>query len=419
MRRFNIKTKLILGVGLTIFVFGTIASMATYFVAKDYILELEVLDYRTISQMHAENLKNIFNNSKQLVINLAEHDNIKQYLLNPTHTIQDADVLGILQRRNIEGSYSAIYLMDKNGLTLVSTDTSFVNKNYSFRDYFTQAMAGTPYIDVAIGVTSLQPGYYFSAPIFNNEEVLGVVVMKEIPDKIHDAFSVDEEFHEHDMLFIDEYGVIVGSKDPKFLYQSFGELTGEELASLDAKARYSNIKIENLGYEQIQTDLRRHRLVGELPEELYKLQDKYVSIALIPGTKFLFAEIDDISSIVIAASKLSLFLAGLVFCMAGIAAIIIFSLMKRFSSPVGKILNAMKKFEEDRIILALKLKSGDEFELIYNQFIKLAQEIKKSEKSAKAQASYLREQMEQLERMNKAMIGREKRMAELKEKIKK
>lgn len=79
---------------------------------------------------------------------------------------------------------SVCYLMDNTGLTLAATNRdepdSFVGKRYGFRPYFQQALAGTPSIYMARGVTSGERGIYSSHPVRGPESdrILGVVVIK-------------------------------------------------------------------------------------------------------------------------------------------------------------------------------------------------------------------------------------------------
>ncbi|MEO5376671.1 MAG: response regulator [Magnetococcus sp. DMHC-6] len=87
------------------------------------------------------------------------------------------------------------YLMDTNGLVLAAsnhdTPASFVGKNYQFRPYFQEAIAGKNGHYFAYGVTSHEPGYYASAPIYNKEQqrVLGVAVIKNTLNAIELGFK--------------------------------------------------------------------------------------------------------------------------------------------------------------------------------------------------------------------------------------
>ncbi|MBF0179454.1 MAG: response regulator [Magnetococcales bacterium] len=76
------------------------------------------------------------------------------------------------------------YLMDRTGLVLTSSNrdapTSFVGQNFWFRPYFQQAIVGQNGHYFAYGVTSREPGYYASAPIYGKgrQRILGVAVIK-------------------------------------------------------------------------------------------------------------------------------------------------------------------------------------------------------------------------------------------------
>ena len=63
--------------------------------------------------------------------------------------------------------YDAVFVMDKNGICLASTDPTFVGQNYSFRDYFKKAIQGegaSP-VSLLVGATSGRPGLFFAHPI--------------------------------------------------------------------------------------------------------------------------------------------------------------------------------------------------------------------------------------------------------------
>lgn len=77
------------------------------------------------------------------------------------------------------------YLIDPAGLTIAASNRdapdSFVGKNYGFRPYFREALAGRPYVYMALGVTSGKRGVYYSHPVHPGPggSPAGVVVIKE------------------------------------------------------------------------------------------------------------------------------------------------------------------------------------------------------------------------------------------------
>src|SRR5207253_6595928 len=89
-----------------------------------------------------------------------------------------------------------------NGTTLVSSNWespfSFVGKNFAYRPYFTDAMAGGTGRFYAIGTTSGEPGYFLSHPVFGTRigldnvprrTVIGVVVVKVLLDELERAWA--------------------------------------------------------------------------------------------------------------------------------------------------------------------------------------------------------------------------------------
>lgn len=74
------------------------------------------------------------------------------------------------------------YVMDASGHTLASSNWrhtgSFIGRDYSFRPYFQEAMAGRTGRYVAVGVTSGKAGFYVSHPVLRNGTTAGVVVVK-------------------------------------------------------------------------------------------------------------------------------------------------------------------------------------------------------------------------------------------------
>ncbi len=76
------------------------------------------------------------------------------------------------------------YLMDKNGITLCSSNRndkdSFVGKDFSFRPYHKKALQNKAYTYLALGTTSNKRGVYYSHPIHDNSlnEIIGVAVIK-------------------------------------------------------------------------------------------------------------------------------------------------------------------------------------------------------------------------------------------------
>ncbi|MDF0535695.1 sensor histidine kinase [Shewanella yunxiaonensis] len=77
---------------------------------------------------------------------------------------------------------SDIYLLNQSGDAVAASNWqkpySFIGQNYAFRPYYTEAMAGRLGSYYAVGTSSDTRGFYFSYPIQEKGEVLGVIVVK-------------------------------------------------------------------------------------------------------------------------------------------------------------------------------------------------------------------------------------------------
>lgn len=134
----------------------------------------------------------------QQVKGLAGLAEIKQALSSPDE--KSLETAGqVLDHFKHAFELDVCYMMDKTGVTLVSTNrnekNSFVGKNYAFRPYFSKAINGNEGMYMALGITSNKRGFYFSFPVYekNSGQPVGVIVAKQnmerFENKIGDAYG--------------------------------------------------------------------------------------------------------------------------------------------------------------------------------------------------------------------------------------
>jgi two-component system C4-dicarboxylate transport sensor histidine kinase DctB len=113
---------------------------------------------------------------------LAERPILAEVLRDPDNAGLVPFVNEQLRQSALSLGVSDIYLMDTMGLTLAAssyrTDRSFVGRNFFFRPYFTDALAGDLGRFHALGVTSGERGYFFAAPVLAGTEIAGVLAVK-------------------------------------------------------------------------------------------------------------------------------------------------------------------------------------------------------------------------------------------------
>ncbi|WP_421868523.1 ATP-binding protein [Motiliproteus sp.] len=191
-------------------------------------------------------LKNELEKYQNLPALLATDRSFKNVLYNPDNRV----LVGTLNRylsevRTITGA-SDIYLMAPSGQTLASsnwdTPASFVGKNFHYRPYFQQAMAGDEGRYFALGTTSRKRGYYFSHPIRSADAVVGVVVVK------IDLNDIEEQWNDEltDLLVTDIDDVIFISTRESWKFKTLQPLSGSDLRRIVDSLRYVDQQLVSL-----------------------------------------------------------------------------------------------------------------------------------------------------------------------------
>ena len=137
--------------------------------------------------------------------------------------LQDPDNEGILPFVNEKLRFAAravsasdIYIMDRSGLTIAASnyreEQSFVGKRFDYRPYFQRSLSGETARFHALGTTSGERGFFFSAPILEGIEVVGVLAVKFTVDSIEAAWTAPGR----EILVADPNGVIFLSSRPEY-----------------------------------------------------------------------------------------------------------------------------------------------------------------------------------------------------------
>lgn len=202
----------------------------------------------------------------QLSTYLSEH-------IKPVKTLSGIKELkNVLKDTNLESIYQAnqildnftksldlevSYLMDKNGITLCSSNRnahdSFVGKNFSFRPYYKKAINGNPATYLALGTTSRKRGVYYSHPVYDESHgsILGVAVIKASVEFVETNLFLKSD---DALLFIDPDGIIFISNKDELRFKLLWELTEERMDSLTNSKQFGNGPWVWTGFSKNQAD---------------------------------------------------------------------------------------------------------------------------------------------------------------------
>jgi diguanylate cyclase (GGDEF)-like protein len=218
----------------------------------------------TLGKLYQEDLRrDIAAGTSLLAQRLAVDTTMTQGLVTAMSTSNDLAGLpgtapGMLNRGNrLVDRYSAIhprliaYVMDRKGTVTLASNrqlpTSFAGKNYSFRPYFQDALAGKQGQLFAVGVTTGEAGFYASAPIRNGrQEITGVAVIKQ-------SFDAEELglTNFRDAFLVDANGVVLfsGMKDAPY---SLWPLPPDLLRQILASHRFDGKEVSTLAQQRFE-----------------------------------------------------------------------------------------------------------------------------------------------------------------------
>lgn len=253
MSRFPLKRKIIIATVFTGLFLCLILSLIIFWYLDNQLTSQKINEIVKLNTEQVHESTQIFEKDKIFTKMLGTRTRVKEFLLDSSET-RKQELLGIFSDYVKEDSkYLAIYLLDKKGIGLISTDERFVGQDYSFRDYFKKALMGEPAVDVLMGETSNQFGYYFSYPVQgDNNSVLGVLVVKIDNKEIDKAILNSEISKDSTTMLVDQYGIVLVSTRSERFLKSLGNITSKNKEIIQKTNRLFGREIESLQYENIQ-----------------------------------------------------------------------------------------------------------------------------------------------------------------------
>ncbi len=326
---------------------------------------------------HAQQTALVFKNNQIFAKMLGTRTRVKEFMLDRSEA-RRVELLKIFADYVKEDKkYLAIFLMDKDGLTLISTDERFTGNNYGFRNYFKQALAGQPTVEAAMGKTSKEFGYYFSHPVLaENGAVLGVLVVKVSTSDIDDYLLSGRVAENGTVMLTNEFGVILASNNSERILKSLGPLTVPEQTAIDQNESFLDKKITALQYGAVQEIIRNY--TGAHVIQIYDEEDRdreTLSVAKVPGLPFYLVVENRLSgvtgqAIVTVAIIFVVILAGLI-----VELIVIYYFLSVFLRPLKKLQGFSQSIGKGDFTQKIDIKTNDEFGELAESFNKMGKNL--------------------------------------------
>lgn len=203
--------------------------------------------------LYVSHLEGQFDRFAYLPPLLADDFRLHSLLIAPANRDQQNRVNRFLEHVNAIAGSLDVYLMDRHGDTLAASnwddELTFVGRNFAFRPYFTTAMAGRAGRYYALGTTSGRRGYYFSYPVGDADDPMGVVVVKIDIDMLEQVW-IDKG---SELVITDPDGVIFVSTRPEWRYHSIQPLSAATIERIRESRRYPQAVLRPLFYEEQRT----------------------------------------------------------------------------------------------------------------------------------------------------------------------
>lgn len=133
-----------------------------------------------------------------------------------------------------------IYVHDRTGLVIASSNyqqaDSFVGSNFSFRPYFQNALKGEKAQYVALGLRSNKRGYFFSSPLWVNNQVVGVITIKVNLEQLEQRLVQNEG----GVLVTGVHNVVFMTNLPNWRYRALFPLSESARRELNQTRQYGD-----------------------------------------------------------------------------------------------------------------------------------------------------------------------------------
>ncbi|MBB2496868.1 sensor histidine kinase [Aquipseudomonas ullengensis] len=220
--------------------------------AERYYRDELIEQNRQTLDLYVANLLGTLRRFEVLPAILGDLPDLRGALLQP----QDAPALAkanqLLSRVREQTGADVIYLMDARGITRAASNhdqaDSFIGRDFTFRPYYRAASEGRLGRFFGQGTTSGKRGYYFAAGIRDEQQRLGVLVLKVDLDYTERLWGKTPE----QLLVTDANGVIILTSNPDWRFRATRPLSRQELARIAAEQPYPTLNPQPLTLDDSQ-----------------------------------------------------------------------------------------------------------------------------------------------------------------------
>ena len=235
---------------LQIAAFALVMAVLIWPQVQRYFLNEAAEQNRVTSRLVGDGLRSALDRYAPLPHLIAARPELLELLRSPNDSALAAGVNEILLNTAISVTASDVYLMDAAGLTIAASsyrkERSFVGRNFSYRPYFIQGLAGGLGQYFALGTTSGERGYFYAAPVRDGPRIVGVVAVKFTVD----AFEARWREASSDIMVTDRAGIVFMASRPEWRLRASVPLTPARRAEIEQNRQYPLDRLTPLNVER-------------------------------------------------------------------------------------------------------------------------------------------------------------------------
>ena len=230
------RRRLILAIAGTLLVVG----LTYWLAARMARSEIERQSERQL-QIIALDLQSMLEKFETLPFALSVHPDLAAALRQPADALTVARVNRTLHTVQRQARVAAIYLMDREGLTIAASNwndsQNYIGRNFGFRPYFRDAIDGGAGRFYGIGSTTSEPGYFIAQPVYADgpdKTPLGVLAVKISLNEFERTWQTSDE----PIVLADKDGVVFLGNRSAWQYHSLAPVDAAAREKIEATLQY-------------------------------------------------------------------------------------------------------------------------------------------------------------------------------------
>jgi methyl-accepting chemotaxis protein len=376
MIKFSLKNKILLATSIIIMLFGTIIVVVSYNYTKDVLVLHKKYDFASTILEQSHETEQIFNNSLALVKTISEQQKIKDYLKQPVLDAQNPEILELANQYNINNNYASINILDKEGNFLVSTDNIYLGKNIGYRSYIKDAQKGNYSIDLFTGAISKKIGYFFTYPVMENGEVLGIISIKLNIGEVNKTIRMDALGPgKISIMLADGDGIVVYANNEDLIYKSLGTLSQEKIKEIVTDERLGGVVS---GIRALNFDILQQKIKNIIGPEVFNYKDsagneeRIAGMAKIGSYPFYIVADEDISSFTNSSFTVAMLLSAIIIGCMLLLIVVTYFIIDNFLKPIDELLYFSDVLKRGNFSEKLEISTGSELNALIIKFNEMA-----------------------------------------------